>query len=279
MGDGTADGFGDLGSMLRALRRQADLSQRELAVRAGVPQSTVARIEAGRATDPRFQTIRRLVAAAGGSLRLAAAGDRGPAASAQLAGSDIQGDVRRDEAGRRYPAHLDVRKVRTLKDWPGAWWAHSYTLPPERWPLRVPEVTFDLDRGRRDERRVRERIRDAVRIRRISDGVPQGCWRLVAELPDGDLVGELRAHERSLDLLYGEELGDRREVVLDGVLVAPALRLLGIGRRLVTRLAEETQRVGLPAVCATAEFGGIQFLLACGYRIDWRRPAKLRRDQ
>ncbi|SCL24924.1 Helix-turn-helix domain-containing protein [Micromonospora nigra] len=39
----------DLGVLLRAARRRADLSQRELAVRSGVPHSTVARIESGRA--------------------------------------------------------------------------------------------------------------------------------------------------------------------------------------------------------------------------------------
>ncbi|GIJ30595.1 hypothetical protein Vqi01_57570 [Micromonospora qiuiae] len=284
-----ADGIGaggvldDLGSMLRALRRQADLSQRQLAMLSGVPQSTVARIESGRAADPRFQTVQRLVRAAGWVMRLVATGDPGPACngpacnSLTCSGDDaVQDDTRRDGAGRRYPAHLDVRKVDTLKDWPGAWWAHWYTLPPERWPLRVPEVTYDLDRDRRDERRLRERLREIVRIRRVVDGVPEGCWRLVAELPDGELVGELRAHERSLDLLYGEDLGDRREVVLDGVLVAPRLRLLGIGRRLVTRLAEETRSAGLPAVRAMAEFGGIQFLLACGYQIEWSRPQALR---
>ncbi len=262
----------DLGALLRALRRLADLSQRELAARSGVPQSTVARIESGQAVDPRFRTVERLIRAAGSTLGVAAPGE--PVRGVEPA----RDDNRRDEAGRRYPAHLDVRKVRTLRDWPGAWWAHSYPLPPERWPLRVPEVTYDLDRGRRDERRLRERLRDAVRIRRVTDGVPDGCWRLVAELPDGDPVGELRAHERSLDLLLGEDLADQREVVLDGVLVAPRLRLLGIGRRLVTRLAEETRRAGLRAVCATAEFGGIAFLQACGYRIEWRRPQALRFD-
>ncbi|PZF88779.1 GNAT family N-acetyltransferase [Micromonospora endophytica] len=273
--------------MLRALRRQADLSQRELASLSGVPQSTVARIESGQAADPRFQTVQRLVRAAGGALRLGtvAGSDAGselgcPGRACRgrdpLGDAAIPDDTRRDEAGRRYPAHLDVRKVRTLKDWPGAWWAHSYTLPFERWPLRVPKVTYDLDRGRRDERRLRERLRDAVEIRRITEGVPSGCWRLVAELPDGDLVGELRAHERSLDLRYGEEMGDRREVVLDGVLVAPRLRLLGIGRRLVDRLAAETRDAGLTAVCALAELDGIPFLLACGYRIEWSRPQALR---
>ncbi|MEG3633161.1 helix-turn-helix transcriptional regulator [Micromonospora palythoicola] len=262
----------DLGSLLRALRRQADLSQRELAERSGVPQSTVARIESRRSADPQFGTVQRLVRAAGGTLRIAGPDERA------LPADVICDDSRWDEAGRRYPAHLDVRKVRTLKDWPGAWWAHWYTLPPDRWPLRVPEVTYDLDRDRRDERRLRERLRDSVRIRRLVDGVPDGCWRFVAELPGGDVVGELRAHERSLDLLLGEDLGDRREVVLDGVLVTPRLRLLGIGRRLVARLTEATRQAGWCAIYATAEFGGIRFLLACGYRIEWSRPQRLRLD-
>ncbi|RIV37020.1 GNAT family N-acetyltransferase [Micromonospora radicis] len=302
MSDGPGGDFdvaADLGSVLRALRRQADLSQRELAQLAGVPQSTVGRIESEQGLDPRFRTVQRLVAAAGGTLWLTAAscaagpGHAGCAAGPGHAGcapgpgqaegndcvraavGDMRDDTRRDDAGRRYPAHLDVREVRTLKDWPGAWWAHWYSLPPEQWPLRVPDVTYDLDRGRRDERRVRVRLRDAVRIRRVVDGVPPGCWRLVAELPDGDLVGELRAHERSLDLLYGESLGDRREVVLDGVVVAPPLRLLGIGRKLVTRLAAETRRAGLGAIRAVAEFGGAGFLRACGYRTEDHRPVAL----
>ncbi|WP_327039007.1 helix-turn-helix transcriptional regulator [Micromonospora maris] len=281
MGDESgAEGLADLGSMLRSLRRQADLSQRELAGLSGVPQSTVARIESGQSTDPRFQTVHRLIRAAGGRLRLASANDAASSCRCEDARREVfQDDTRRDEAGRRYPAHLDVRKVRRLKDWPGAWWAYSYTLPPDRWPLRVPEVTYDLNRGRRDERRLRERIRDSVRIRRVTDGVPDGCWRLLAELPDGDIVGELRAHERSLDLLVGEDWGDQREVVLDGVLVTPGLRLLGLGRRLVTRLAEETRLAGPSAVCATAEFGGVDFLLACGYQLDGTRPATLRLRQ
>ena len=45
--------------LLRA-RKRAGLSQRELAARAGVPQSTVARIETG-VIDPRYSTVERLI--------------------------------------------------------------------------------------------------------------------------------------------------------------------------------------------------------------------------
>jgi len=48
--------------MLRWARRRAGFTQRELAERAGVPQSTIARIEAG-AVDPRVSTLRNLLRA------------------------------------------------------------------------------------------------------------------------------------------------------------------------------------------------------------------------
>lgn len=46
--------------MLRRSRLQAGLTQRELAARAGVPQSTVARIESG-VLSPRVETLDRLL--------------------------------------------------------------------------------------------------------------------------------------------------------------------------------------------------------------------------
>lgn len=272
----------EVGTVLRALRRRADLSQRELARRSGVPKSTVARIEADPGVDPRLRTVERLVRAAGGELAVgvATAGQRttadGPGTGGAL--GPVPHDERRDEGGRRYPAHLDIREVRTLKDWPGAWWGHWY-VPREQWPVRVPELTYDLHRGRRDERRVRERARAAVCFRRVTEGVPDGCWRLVAQLPGGELVGELRAHERSEDLLLGEDLGDRREMVLDGVLVAPQLRFLGIGRRLLQLLGEELDQTGIRTVRAIAGVGGVDFLIACGYQMEASRPAVLRFDQ
>ncbi|MER5332168.1 GNAT family N-acetyltransferase [Micromonospora sp. NPDC002717] len=286
----------DVGAALRALRRQADLSQRELARRSGVPKSTVARIESDPGADPRLRTVERLVRAAGGEL-VVGVRDAGPdmpdafpddIARTSTSSSVEPGtlavlpavphDGRRDEGGRRYPAHLDVREVRTLKDWPGAWWGH-WCVPPEQWPVRVPERTYDLDRGRRDERRVRERLRAAVGFRRVTEDVPDGCWRFVAELPGGGPVGELRAHERSEDLLLGEDVGGRREMVLDGVVVAPQLRFLGIGRRLLQLLAEETDRTGIRTVLATAGAGGSDFLLACGYELEACRPWSLRLDR
>jgi len=47
---------------LKRLRRAAGLTQKQLAERAGVSQSLIARIERG-TVDPRFSTVRRIVAA------------------------------------------------------------------------------------------------------------------------------------------------------------------------------------------------------------------------
>ena len=55
--------------MLRWARRRAGLTQRQLAEKTGVPQSTIGRIEAG-ATDPRLSTLRRLLRACGFDLEV-----------------------------------------------------------------------------------------------------------------------------------------------------------------------------------------------------------------
>ena len=54
---------------LRWARRRACLSQRALAERSGVPQSTIGRIEAG-TVDPRVGTLRRLLRACGFDLEV-----------------------------------------------------------------------------------------------------------------------------------------------------------------------------------------------------------------
>jgi predicted transcriptional regulator len=55
------------GALLAAARRRAGFSQRGLAAAAGVPQSTVGRIEAG-LIDPRASTIRTLLRMCGDDL-------------------------------------------------------------------------------------------------------------------------------------------------------------------------------------------------------------------
>ncbi len=128
----------DLGGIVRRGRRSADLSQRELAERAGVAPSTVARVEAdGR---PRFS--------------LDALGTVLQALDLRLAVLDTDGtEVRpmtpaavRDRGRRRYPAHLDVRLVGTHSGWWGdACWSWAPGYHPGR-----PTHTFDLSRRQRD---------------------------------------------------------------------------------------------------------------------------------
>jgi transcriptional regulator with XRE-family HTH domain len=55
------------GAVLREARRRADLTQRDLAERASLPQSTIGRIETG-SIDPRASTLRRLLRACGSDL-------------------------------------------------------------------------------------------------------------------------------------------------------------------------------------------------------------------
>lgn len=57
------------GRMLRFARSRANLTQRELAAKSGVPQETIARIERGRA-DPRLGTLDRLLEACGYGLEV-----------------------------------------------------------------------------------------------------------------------------------------------------------------------------------------------------------------
>lgn len=59
--------------LLKHARRSAGLTQRQLARVAGLPQSTVGRIESG-SLQPRWETIARLLDAAGYSLELSRAG-------------------------------------------------------------------------------------------------------------------------------------------------------------------------------------------------------------
>ncbi|MFI7425999.1 GNAT family N-acetyltransferase [Micromonospora sp. NPDC049836] len=80
-------------------------------------------------------------------------------------------------------------------------------------------------------------------------------------------------------MLVGRPDPGEREIVLDGVLVVPAYRFCGIGRRLVEALSSEMDRSGIRSAHSIAELGDVQFLLACGFRLEASRPAALRLDR
>jgi transcriptional regulator with XRE-family HTH domain len=117
-------------AMLRAARHSADLSQRELARRAGVAPSVVGDIESGRVSSPAFAVMVELLQAAGLRLQVL---DRFALPLYARPFDEVL-----DRGGRHWPAHLDVRRVRSDGDW---WF--SRTRPGER-PL--PQFTADWRR-------------------------------------------------------------------------------------------------------------------------------------
>ncbi len=119
-----------ISGLLRRARRIAYLSQRELARRAGVAPSTVARVESG-AIVPTLPAFERMLAVAG--LRLVVVDDDGHVVAPMRDIPDT-----RHLGGWRYPSHLDV----ILDPRSGEWWGDNYGL------ARPPE-TFHRDHDRR----------------------------------------------------------------------------------------------------------------------------------
>lgn len=93
------------GRVLRYARRNAGMSQAALAKVAGIPQSTVARIETGKLT-PRVDTLERLLRATGRSLELA------PVIGADEDRSLIRDRLQLSPAER---ARLAVREARAMR--------------------------------------------------------------------------------------------------------------------------------------------------------------------
>ncbi|HET9944564.1 MAG TPA: helix-turn-helix domain-containing protein, partial [Actinomycetes bacterium] len=192
-----------VGDWVRFARRRADLSQRELAEAASTSLRTVQRIESGE-LSPRVATLLRLleVAHMGLAPDLRALGDDGP-----LVGGP------RDRAGRRFPAHLDVRVVDEFGSWWGDWPMLSTRAPViwDRAPRRRPEHTFDRSRWMRDRRR-----------------------RLAAEAQGSRMaaVDETRAAE-GLDLETFRQLAkDRRVIPVCRRLIADGETPVGVYRKL-----------------------------------------------
>lgn len=115
-------------------RRRADLSQRELAERLGVSHSLVARIETGDIV-PTTAMLCRIMAMAG--LRLVVVDSDGALVD------PVSEHVARDNAGRRYPEHLDVNPVEMAPS--------EYLWRPRR-ERHAPKAWFQL-REERDRRR------------------------------------------------------------------------------------------------------------------------------
>lgn len=90
----------DVPGIVLRVRRTCDLSQRELAAAVGLDQSQVARIESARRRID-VPVLGRILALAG--YRIAILDRDG------VEVTPIPADVLRDNAGRRMPAHLDVR--------------------------------------------------------------------------------------------------------------------------------------------------------------------------
>lgn len=110
-----------IAGLVQRARRIANLSQRELARRAGLSPSTVGRVESG-AIRPTLDALQRMLACAG--LHLVVVDADGRVVQPMRVIDDAG-----DGTNRRYPAHLDT----ILDPRPGQWWVdqHGLARPPE----------------------------------------------------------------------------------------------------------------------------------------------------
>ncbi|HSI92187.1 MAG TPA: helix-turn-helix transcriptional regulator [Jiangellaceae bacterium] len=134
--DGSADAAQLAATMLRALRARAQLSQRELAAKAGVARSTIARAESG-AAPPSWAVMTRVVEAAGCRLQLVAE-DGTPVEPWPF--DDVL-----DRGARHLPAHLEVWRVGRRGWWWGYYRYSTWAYPP------TPTHTYQMRSTWRDD--------------------------------------------------------------------------------------------------------------------------------
>jgi transcriptional regulator with XRE-family HTH domain len=134
----------DAAAVLRQARTEAGLSRRALAAKAGVPTSTVSRIEDG-LSEPTLSMLDRLVSAAGSRLVVeVGAGDAGPTIAELSTACDRR-------AGR---LKIDWTRLRGFADWaaqhPGAL-AAAIADPPARTRTPLDAVLAALAEQLADE--------------------------------------------------------------------------------------------------------------------------------
>jgi transcriptional regulator with XRE-family HTH domain len=161
-GQATVGGY-PVPGLLRQARRMADLSQRQLAARAKVPQSTLARIESGQRV-PSLKVFQRLLVATGLSLVVVDA-------EGHVIRPMRESDDTRDGGARRYPSHLDT----ILDPVPGEWWGDNYGL------ARPPE-TFYRNRSKRDAMRAMSEYEVRARLHRYESPPLEWGWRRSSEV-------------------------------------------------------------------------------------------------
>lgn len=98
----------DAARLVRAARAHAELTQRALATRARVPQSTIAAIESG-ARDPRYRTLERLVRACDQELELL------PLAGLGVDHTQFRSTLRLSPKQRLERAAQGARALRTIR--------------------------------------------------------------------------------------------------------------------------------------------------------------------
>ncbi|MDO5534887.1 MAG: helix-turn-helix transcriptional regulator, partial [Propionibacteriaceae bacterium] len=198
----------DVPGLIRRVRRQADLSQRDLAAVLEVDQSMVARWETG-ALIPALPMLERILEFAGYRLavlvgdRAGVGGDHRPwedehngelndeqeSGFEQQEAVPMRQDAVRDRQRRRFPSHLDVHdrvEVTTGRRSPGAPWRHKRDRLRER-AGAIPPDHPTLAELLAERQRAHERRRAALgeRLRSLPSAqapqpepctCPEPCW-------------------------------------------------------------------------------------------------------
>ncbi|WP_404391080.1 helix-turn-helix transcriptional regulator [Humibacillus xanthopallidus] len=161
--------------VLRA-RREADLSQRDLADVIGLSRATIGRLETG-ATRVGVDLLGSILALAG--LRLAVLDGSGREVQ------PVPDDVLRDNADRRFPSHLDVllpedqpayRGVHPRPGQPPATgWYHQRRRRADLRRRRGTQPDHPTHSGERQRRRAAYEARVAAAIRRQADAPDPEC--------------------------------------------------------------------------------------------------------